>query len=507
VSDTGTKKAAKLLPWILFCVAFGSALLVAIGTGVGWWHGRSDQGATRWSNVAIPPPDWMYEQLSPPAQIRQAIEPKPVDLQQAHVSVYSFPAVKAPPATLRDLADSGQAHAIDFLAKNTKQEPHTWRDLQEALTNANSAAAAEKDPFKFERVVVSTVTRGAAWEPGDRMVWARIFVRPINFEFGDYAVVATQNATDKIASVEASRSRKISADLSLAIPGIEGSKADFAPSDERTVKTTKDISSQYEKLGIDITPGHLRIIRESDAGDDVLGNVLVPLSMVTDPATIMKTFPEDTRPESKSENLVLLVTGTHLSDGAEDLDVKHEGGATITVRPQTPLPHCPLLARVWMLYELRNITKHREFVDEGQQDVTLLRKANDQKDVEIVPADDVSPAIWHIRLIPQAKNTPPCTADTGTADESSGQAALMLQGHADENSPLRDIVFSDYGQASAFAHWVRYKYECKTKISGLMLNYPPGASLVAVKMTDNECDQKGKTARTAATYRAKVTKE
>ncbi|HEY2616733.1 MAG TPA: hypothetical protein VGI78_05290 [Acetobacteraceae bacterium] len=115
--------------------------------------------------------------------------------------------------------------------------------------NANSAAVAEKDPFKLERVLVSTVTRGAAWEPGDRMVSARIFVQPINFEFGDYAVGATQNATDKIASIEVSRSHKISADLSLAIPGVEGSKADFAPSNERSVKTTKDISSQYEKLG------------------------------------------------------------------------------------------------------------------------------------------------------------------------------------------------------------------------------------------------------------------
>jgi hypothetical protein len=128
--DPATKKSAKL-PWFLFSVA----LLVAIGTGAGWWHGRNDQGAMRWSKVTSSNPDSVYESLSRP------------DWQQANVSVYSFPAAKSPPATLRDLADSGQAHAVDFLAKNTRQEPHTWRDLQEALTNANSAAVAEKDPF------------------------------------------------------------------------------------------------------------------------------------------------------------------------------------------------------------------------------------------------------------------------------------------------------------------------------------------------------------------------
>jgi hypothetical protein len=81
----------------------------------------------------------------------------------------------------------------------------------------------------------------------------------------------------------------------------------------------------------------------------------------------------------------------------------------------------------------------------------------------------------------------------------------MLKGHADEHSPLRDIVFSDYGQARAFAHWIRYKH--KTKISGLVLNYPPGASLVAVKEIDNECRKNAKTSSTDAMYRAQPTKE
>jgi hypothetical protein len=484
------------LPWLLFFVA----LVAAVTAGAAWWNDRKDQGLKRWSKVVSPEPDETFKSLTHLAPVNQPIRLEAADWAQRHVSVYSSPAIKEPPATLRDLADSGQAHAIDFLARNTKGEPHTWADLQEALTNANAAAAAGRDPFKFERVLVSTVTKGADWEPGDRMIWTRVFVQPINFEFGDYSVAATQNATDKIASIEATRSRKISADLALTIPGAEGAKANFAPSDERTTKTTSDINSQYEKLGVDIWREFLRIIRESNPGGDVLGNTLVPVTIVTDPATIQKTFPEDTTKEATSDDLVLLVTGTHLTDGTTDLEEKD---ATISVLPQAVLPHCPLIARVWMLYEQRHIARFGEFYEEGKQEIELLRKADGQRDIEIVPADDVAPAVWHIQILPP----PPNKSLTDTTPVSGAtvdvQADTMLKGRAGPDAPYRDMVFTDYGQASAFAHWARYKYN--SKIGSLSLNYPPGprASLVPFKTTGIACGPQDKARRTEATYQAK----
>ena len=61
--------------------------------------------------------------------------------------------------------------------------------------------------------------------------------------------------------------------------------------------------------------------------------------------------------------------------------------------------HCPLIAQVWMLYEQRHITKNREFYDEARQEVVLIRRAEAQTDREIVPADDVAPAVWRIQLL------------------------------------------------------------------------------------------------------------
>jgi hypothetical protein len=181
----------------------------------------------------------------------KAIPARPTDWTKPHVAVYSVPAPAAPHLhpSLRDLGDRGQAHAIDFLAKDPAVEPQSWKRLQEALTDGRDTGMGEKDPFHFERVLVATVAKGADWNPGDRMVWTRVFVQPINFSFVGYTVAATENETVKVTSVEATNTRKFSADIGLTIPGVEGPKASFGPSNERSVKTTSEINAQYEKGG------------------------------------------------------------------------------------------------------------------------------------------------------------------------------------------------------------------------------------------------------------------
>jgi hypothetical protein len=49
----------------------------------------------------------------------------------------------------------------------------------------------ERDPFRFDRVLVANVAEGVCREPGDRMVWTRVLVEPINFEFAGYSVAET----------------------------------------------------------------------------------------------------------------------------------------------------------------------------------------------------------------------------------------------------------------------------------------------------------------------------
>jgi hypothetical protein len=74
--------------------------------------------------------------------------------------------------------------------------------------------------------------------------------------------------------------------------------------------------------------------------------------------------------------------------------------------PALPGTACRLMANVWMLYEERQIDKGWEFYEESKQEVSLLRKADPPRPAEVVSADDVSPALWSIQIVPSPE-TPP----------------------------------------------------------------------------------------------------
>lgn len=360
-------------------------------------------------------------------------------------------------------------------------KPVDWASPHVAVYSAPAdtpSAPESKDPFRFDRVLVATVTRGTDWYPGDRMVWTRIFVQPINFVFAGYTIAATDNATSKVTSVEDTNTRTVSADLGLTIPGLEGPKATLEPRAEHTVKTTADINVRYERLGIDIVRGFLRIIRESEAGDDVLGNTKVSLSILTDPKIIWKRSPKDSNNRIPDDQLVLLVTGAQLEKGALELP---EQDATIAVTPQAQLPHCTLRARVWMLYEQRHIDKGRQYYDESRQEVSLIRDADEPREVEIVGADDVSPAVWSIQIL-----------STSPKGSGEGAAPKFLSARI-RDAQWRELVFTDYGLATTLARWVRTHPGDTISISKpnsnskLSFNDTPGGSFAVVKKTADEC--------------------
>jgi hypothetical protein len=447
--------------------------------------GGGDQAPKRWNTVNEQPPSHLYNTLvnPPPCDptfAQCADGPMPAlhhDWGQPHVAVYSVAATPHALPTLRDLGDRGQAKAIDLLEKNGALGGKSWTELRDALSASGTSAPGEKDPFRFDRLLVATVAKGASWEPGDRMMWTRVFVQPINFSFAGYTVAGTDNETMKVTSIEATNSRKFSADIGLTIPGIEGPKASAGPSSEHSVKTTSDITAQYEKLGIDIMPGFLRIIRESETGGDAVGNTMVSLSVVTDALTIQKQFPKDKSPRNPmGDDIVLLVTGSHLDgDVAPSNDDSKQ--PPITVLPQVPVPHCALRARVWMLYEERRVDGGRDAYDESRQTVTLLHEAEDKEDLDIMSADEVSPAVWSIQI-----------CDSNKCD---GKNNRPLQANL-KNGNWRNLVFTDYGQAVKLAHGLRTAQKNTVPGSNLTFNYPgdppnPKESLVPVKQMDDAC--------------------
>ena len=357
---TWVKHSAFLLAGAV--LAGGTVLALANSplVGEGWSFIKGDHGPKRWHTLKASNQSDCYRDLWDPLprQYAECVHPNNAPISnmftlwnRPHLSVYSVAPVARSLPTLRDLGDRGQEEAIRFLEDNAALKTKAWIDLQDALNYSTTSDLGEKDPFRFDRVLVATVAKGLEWNPGDRMIWTRIFVEPINFAFAGYTVAATDNETVRIASLEATSSRKFSTDLSVAIPGMEAPKASVGAGGERSVKTTADVNAQYEKLGVDITRGFLRIIRESESGGDAVGNTTVALTAVTDAQTIWKQFPADncdsaeapTSPTKvsvsdkchrgplvedqnisdskdsmeKDEDVVLLVTGFHADDEPE----------------------------------------------------------------------------------------------------------------------------------------------------------------------------------------------
>lgn len=388
------------------------------------------------------------------------------DYALPHVSVYSVPKVSPAHArpTLRELGDRAQVRAIDAIEHARNSDTSPWDDLRKALSVED--VPGERDPFLFDRVLVATVTKGVKWPPGDRMVWTWSFVQPINFKFAAYTIAATENESVKVASVEATNVRKLSADIGLTMPGTDSSKVGLSPSTESTVKTTSDVSTQYERLGVDIMPSFLRIIRESGAGGDVIGNTTVALSMTTDPKLILAGSRSE-RPPPPEINLV--VTGLHLEDDAKN--------PSMEVLPIVPLPHCALRARISAIYEQRHVQGGREFYDEARQSVVFIHDVDDERSVDVIGADDVSPFVWTIQLGPAGENP-----------DNQWINRRALNARFGDGGSWRQLVFSDYGRAVSLAHWVRT--HAGKHPSGYEFNWQGGAGLAVMKHTEDDCMEK-----------------
>jgi hypothetical protein len=427
-----------------------------------WWPSAAQSGDSldkRWASLVkdTETPCYFHLVAKTPLRgrcvhIRQGpIPPRSHDWVNAHVAVYTMAARPHSKPTLRDLTDAGQAAAIHFLEKDTDAglKGVALADLRDALDDSNPKVG-ESDPFRFDRILIANVAKGLDWEPGDRMMWARVLIQPINFRFADYSVADTDNETQKVSSVESTDSRKVSAGFSATIPGVEGPKISLEPSRERDVKMNSEVSAQYEKLGIDITRDFLRIIRESGKESDLVGNTKVPLTAVTDPDMIYRQYPGD-KDASRPPGAPIVLLVTHFDQDAADKqsegDPPKAPKQAIDVLPQEPVPPCALRARVWMLYAERKVQGGREFYDESKQSVWLKHDGEDKQDVEIMNADEVSPAIWSLKLCEDAQCKGPDTYPL---------MAMLKTPNGTQNRTLwRKVVFTDYGVAIRVAHWLR----------------------------------------------------
>jgi hypothetical protein len=282
--------------WWLLGLAAAGGLATAGGVALESFLGRSKPTpfTSRWSGEPGEPKDQSsYQRIMDIARQKTG-----VDWGLPQVSVYSFPKPAqnlSEPPTLKDLSARGQSAYIEALAKGVDKSDVVRNELGKPITEASQQDVRQgHDPYRFDRVLVASVMKGADMLPGDRLVWTRTMIQPVNFQFAGYTVATTKNSTVKIADVEQDLSHNLSGKLGATIPIAGSPKLEVKAGSESADKTTGELTSQFEDVGIDITPDFLRIYRESERNSDVSGNTQVELSMITDPSRI-HLAPEDQR--------------------------------------------------------------------------------------------------------------------------------------------------------------------------------------------------------------------
>lgn len=356
------------------------------------------------------------------------------------VSVYSFatPPPSTSDVTLGELSDRGQAALIGAMTA-AGADPAAIRDalLKAPKPKNEQTEDAVTVEGTYKRTLVANVTKGWDAVPGERLVWTWIDVRPLNFLFDGYTVVATDNQLLNIEQItnatttsanaslgksgsETAQATTVGSPLSKVLTDVAGSTAGVGGSLSNTYTTTAAINQQYVKLGADILPDELRIFRESERNLDVAGNTLIALTLRLDPSKWTGVGMETSLRVSKQD---LAKPDGSLNDPA---DVTFE-----LAQNQAPL-RCALQALVTLHYQSRRPRDGRSYV-EGQQTVTYARASTVPAVVDVVPADEVRKPSWRV----YAKATP--------------EIALHASGPFENELP---IDFATYEQARNFVIWL-----------------------------------------------------
>lgn len=385
------------------------------------------------------------------------------DWKQSQVTVYAFatPSKDASALTVKDLSDHGQAAFIHAMTQpNIKPD-----DIRAILANPSVAASKssltpKKVQNRFDRTLVATVTKGLDARPGDRLMWTWILVKPSNFKFDGYTVLATDNEILNIEHIQNQTTSSLQGQASASLPAPANPSVGITANVNNQYTTSADINQQYVKNSVDIIPNFLRVYRESERNLDVAGNTLISLSVVTEP---------DKWHDPAIESTVLLASNPILSKSGMPLA---PADATIDIALVKRPPHCPLTAQVRLVSQIRKITSNADSYVEGNQQISIEQHATPWADAEIVSADEVQPNMWQITAYdPGHQLYIPVTA--GTLN--------------DENLKL---VFDDYETARNMAHWMMKKQaysigknELKLKLDtgGISHSYP---RLIAMRVED-----------------------
>jgi len=144
---------------------------------------------------------------------------------EVHVNVYAAPAPAGPAspanpfASMSDAAQAAYVTAVD--RRTTAGSAAEFRSaLRAPIAPVADDPAGQAVSDRVRRVLVATLSRPSQeYHPGDRILRAVVYVRPLDFTFGDYTVAQTDLRTIDVSTVNRSTTRSGQLSLTAAPPG------------------------------------------------------------------------------------------------------------------------------------------------------------------------------------------------------------------------------------------------------------------------------------------------
>jgi hypothetical protein len=117
------------------------------------------------------------------------------------------------------LSDHGQQAFITALAAKRLKA----NDLKD-LSKAPDGEATTSDHNSWDRTMVVAVSKGSAAGPADRLIATKVVIRPLNFAFTGYTVVATDTKTIDVAHLETDLDRSLTGEIDPTLGPLKAGK-------------------------------------------------------------------------------------------------------------------------------------------------------------------------------------------------------------------------------------------------------------------------------------------
>ncbi len=327
---------------------------------------------------------------------------------------------------LERLSDHGQQAFIERLAATSKDPASALQALiaKKKSSDAKDAGSDVVEENEFQRTLVVTVSKAIEARPGDRLMKVVVELTPIvidsplskrlQFVFAGYTVPATSIQAQSIATVHNTMTTSLTGKLSPTLSGAVKGGAEGDLSTQYASEGTTDLSAQYEAQNLAITPEKITLVRESERGIDLSGNVTIS------PITI--SLPEN----------ALLQSGFLISNPAgyfKNNTAIPSAKLSISITEVQDPPLTALCANVVLSYQLRTPSDEtRKYYLEGNQNVTITSGKVDMGPQVLVRPEEF-PKRYHL-----------------VAPNGNTIGAIV-------NQKSNELIFASYSDAEDFNNW------------------------------------------------------